>query len=128
MDIRWIAVLTGFLADYLITSLLVLLANPGADFVQGPDFRRIDHIILFVLLLLSTGVGGYIAGRMSRARLALHGLLVGVVGILYSQLAILGGNPVPGRAFVIGSLAGCLLGALDALISEWRIDLKTPRA
>jgi putative membrane protein (TIGR04086 family) len=128
MDIRWVAVFIGFMADYVISALLVLLANPAPEFSQGPDFRRADHIVLFVLLLLSTGTGGYVAGRIARSRLALHGMLVGVVGILYGQLALMGGNPAPGRAFVLGSLAGCALGALGGLISGWQIGLKTPRA
>src|SRR5689334_24580502 len=92
MNIRWMAVLTGYLVDYLISSLLLtVLASTTYSF--APDISQPADLILTCLLVLSTGVGGYVAGRMAQANRALHGLLVGVVGILVNQLFVLSGLP-----------------------------------
>ncbi len=117
MDVRWMAVITGFTVDYLITGLIILFANPAPDYFSAPDITRPAHLLLIALGLLSTGVGGFVAGRMSRTRQALHGLLVGAVGIIISELNLLTDSITIPRVFVIASAVGCLVGALGGLAS-----------
>jgi len=115
MNIRWMAVLTGYLVDLLISILLpAFLATP--EFFISPDLTQPADLILICLLVLATGVGGYVAGRIAQTQRAMHGLLVGVVGILTNQL--FGGPPIP-RALVVASAIGCLAGALGGLMSRY---------
>jgi putative membrane protein (TIGR04086 family) len=118
MDIRWSAVLIGFLTDYAITAVLILITNPGEDFLNAPDINRPEHLLSIALFTLSTGVGGYIAGRMAKMNYAMHGLLVGVIGILIGQLNVISGSPNPARPFIVASIIGCLLGAMGGLIAK----------
>jgi putative membrane protein (TIGR04086 family) len=112
MNVRWTAVLTGFLADYLISFFLSALATP--EFLGSPDPTRLGDLLLLGLLVLSTGIGGYIAGRIAQTNRTLNGLLVGVVGILLNQLA----PPLP-RAFVIASAVACGFAALGGFLSRY---------
>lgn len=118
MDIRWSAVLVGFLTDYAITAIIILLTNPSEEFRNAPNIALPEHLILIVLLTISTGVGGYISARLARSNHAMQGLLVGVIGILMGQLNVLGGAPNPARSFIVASVIGCLLGAMGGLIAK----------
>jgi len=112
MNVRWTAVLTGLLADYLISFFLGALATP--EFFGSPDPSRLSDLMLLALLVLSSGIGGYIAGRMAQADRTLNGLLVGVIGILLNQL----GPPMP-RVFVIASAVACVCAALGGFLSRY---------
>jgi putative membrane protein (TIGR04086 family) len=117
MNIRWMAVLTGYLVDLLISILLpAFLATP--EFFVSPDLSQPADLVLMCLLVLSTGVGGYVAGRMAQMQRVMHGLLVGVVGILINQLLMFSGPSIP-RVFVIANALGCLAGALGGLASRY---------
>lgn len=120
MNVRWTAVLTGFLVDCLISLLLISLASP--QFSEAPDLSQSGDVALLCLLTLSTGVGGYVAGRMAGQDRPLNGLLVGIVGILLNQL----GPPLP-RVFVLASAAGCLVAALGGFLSRYP-PLRRPRS
>ncbi len=117
MNIRWTAVLTGFLADILLIFFISFFAPPTVS--AGPDPTRAADLILIGLDILATGVGGYIAGRMAQARRPLHGLLVGVVGILAIQLQLLAGGPSLTRIDVVALALGCLAGALGGTLSRF---------
>jgi putative membrane protein (TIGR04086 family) len=117
MNIRWMAVLTGFLVDVLLTFVISFFAPPSVS--AGPDLTRTADIILIALGIVATGVGGYVAGRMAQTRRPLHGLLVGVVGILAIQLQLLAGGPTLTRVDVISLALGCLAGALGGLLSHF---------
>jgi putative membrane protein (TIGR04086 family) len=82
--------------------------------------------MLLCLLILSTGVGGYVAGRMGRQNRALHGVLVGVVGVLVNQLQTLSGGSPLSRTFVIASGVGCLIGGLGGILSRYPIRDRPP--
>ena len=117
MNIRWMAVLTGFLADILLTFLISFFAPSIVS--AGPDPTRAADLILIGMGILATGVGGYIAGRMAQAQRPLHGLLVGVVGILAIQLQLLAGGPSLTRIDIIALALGCLAGALGGFLSRF---------
>jgi hypothetical protein len=112
MNVRWMAVLTGFLVDILISSVLSLFARP--EFMTSPDLTRPGDLILLGLLTLSTGIGGYVAGRIAQTDRPLNGLLVAIVGILVGQLI-----SSPPRPFVIASVVACLLAALGGYLSRY---------
>jgi putative membrane protein (TIGR04086 family) len=112
MNVRWMAVLTGFLVDIVISQLLVLFAS--ANFFTSPDLTQAGDVILLGLLALSTGVGGYVAGRMARADRWLNGLLVAIVGVLFGQL----GPQLP-RPFIVASVVACGLAALGGYLSRF---------
>lgn len=114
MNVRWTAVLTGFLVDTTISLFLFLFASP--DFSTSPDLTRLDHLVLLCLLTASTGVGGYVAGRMAQVDRALNGLLVAIVGILVNQLSPVGPPP---RVIVIATAISCLLAALGGFLSRY---------
>jgi putative membrane protein (TIGR04086 family) len=114
------AVLTGFMVGALITFLLYALFSPQS--LTASDPTQSGGLFLIGLGLLSTGVGGYIAGRMAQIQRTLHGLLVGVVGILVLQLELMiGGGPGISHIQVIALAAGCLTGALGGWISHYRL-------
>ena len=113
------AVLTGFIVYILITFLLYALFSPQS--LTASDPTQSGGLFLIGLGLLSTGVGGYTAGRLAQTQRALHGLLVGVVGILVLQLEFaIGGRPGLSQTQVIALAAGCLAGALGGWISQYR--------
>ena len=93
MNVRWMAVLTGFFVDIAISALLSLLATP--QFYTAPNLAQPGDLLLLGLLALSTGIGGFVAGRMAGESRTINGLLVAVMGILVNQL----GPPLP-RVFV----------------------------
>jgi putative membrane protein (TIGR04086 family) len=117
MNVRWMGVLIGFAVDFLISAIIGLFASP--TFGETPDITRPDDLALLILLTLSTGVGGYVAGRMAERDRALNGLLVGVVGILFAQLQLLGSDIVLPRIFVVQALAACLCGALGGYLARF---------
>jgi len=112
MNVRWMAVLTGFVVDIAISALLSLLATP--DFFTAPNLTQPGDLLLIGLLVLSTGIGGFVAGRMAGESRAINGLLVAVIGILVNQL----GPPLP-RVFVVSSLIACGLAALGGYLSRF---------
>jgi putative membrane protein (TIGR04086 family) len=117
MNIRWMAVLTGFLVDVLLTFVISLLAPPTVS--AGLDLTNRSDLILVGLGVVATGVGGYVAGRMAQALRPLHGLLVGIVTILSIQFQQLAGGPNLTRTDVIALALGCLAGALGGLLSRF---------
>ena len=112
MNVRWMAVLTGFLADFFISQLMLPFANEA--FFAMPDISRPSDILMIALLTLSTGIGGYVAGRIAKTDRALNGFLVAIVGILIGQLS----GPIP-RILIIATVISCLLAALGGYLSRY---------
>jgi putative membrane protein (TIGR04086 family) len=123
MNIRWMAVLTGFLV-YILLTLFIFLFTPSSV-SAAPDPTRPADLILIALGILATGVGGYVAGRMAQAQRTLHGFLVGVVGVLAIQLQLMAGGSSLTRIDVLTLALGCLTGALGGLLS--RLPAQRPR-
>ena len=112
MNVRWMAVLTGFIVDIAISALLSFLATP--QFFTAPNPAQPGDLLLLGLLALSTGIGGFVAGRMAGESRTINGLLVAIVGILMNQL----GPPLP-RVLVISSAIACGLAALGGYLSRF---------
>ncbi len=112
MNIRWGAVAAGVAVDWLIGSLLSLLALlviGEADVLS----LATDPLWLSVSVVLTT-ISGYVAGRLGETDRAMHGLLVQVVNILIAQL----GAALP-RPVVLAYLAACAFAALGGYLSRF---------
>jgi putative membrane protein (TIGR04086 family) len=130
MNVRWMAVLTGYIVDTLISLLLLALLSSVVtpEFSASPDLTQPADLVLLCLLLLSTGIGGYVAGRMAPTDGPLHGLLVGVVGILVNQLETLTSGSPLSHTLVIASGVGCLIGGLGGFLSRYPTRDRPPSA
>lgn len=120
MDVHWSAVLRGWLIDFLL-SLIIQFSAIGlglTSFFESPDLSRPPDLVLLVLLLLSTGIGGYAAGRLARRAQIINGFMVGIIGVVIAAILNPGVSAVP-RLFVFGQIAGCGLGAVGGYISRF---------
>lgn len=120
MTIHWRALVTGFTTACALNALILFAAAPDTEFLRAPSIARPEHAAYLILLTLATGIGGYVAGRMARTSYLLHGLLVGVIGVLYAQLHLMSGGSAPPRVFVVASAMACIMGALGALVARVR--------
>ncbi|GAC1356811.1 MAG: hypothetical protein NVS4B8_26940 [Herpetosiphon sp.] len=121
--ILWMPVMLGFLVDNVL-SLLVREAGTLIDpAVLGKattsTLGSTTGIVVWVLGMLATGVGGYVAGRRAKEERVLHGVLVGGVGIILMLLIGLGGvqgsgyNGLDAGQQVMATLLGGAGGALS---------------
>ena len=112
MNVRWMAVLTGFVVDVFIG----LLISPfvSADLYTSPDLTRPGDVILLALPVVLTIVSGYVAGRMAKTSRALNGFLVQVIGILFAALT----GPMS-RIQVVVYLISSLFAALGGYLSRF---------
>lgn len=126
MNIRWTAVITGFMADFAFTVLLqvVILATGQSAVFTDPSLQNPVHVLLILIGATLTGVGGFVAGWLADNSFAMHGLLVGVVGILVAALANVGVTVPP--LLLLGQVIGCAFGAAGGMLAE-RVR-KSPRA
>jgi hypothetical protein len=112
MSVRWSAVLTGFLVDFLIGILLAPFISP--DIYTSPDLTQPGVLFLLSLPVVLTTISGYVAGRMAKTSRVLNGLLVQIVSILFSQLI----GPIP-RVAVVTYAAACAFAALGGYLSRY---------
>ncbi|MBX0327998.1 TIGR04086 family membrane protein [Oscillochloris sp. ZM17-4] len=117
MNIRWAAVLFGWLVDFGLSLALQLLviAVGATSFFDSPSFTSPTHLVIMLLFVLVVGAGGFAAARMAGTAFALHGFLVGVADILFSTL-LSGGVATP-RPFILIEILGCAAGALGGLLA-----------
>ena len=112
MNVRWMAVLTGFVVDVFIGLLVSLFVSQ--ELYLSPDLTRPGDVILLALPVVLTVVSGYVAGRMAKVSRALNGFLVQVVGILFAALT----GPMT-RVQVIVYLISSLFAALGGYLSRF---------
>jgi putative membrane protein (TIGR04086 family) len=112
MNVRWMAVLTGFLVDVLISFLLSPFISP--ELYTSPDLTRPGDMILLAVPVVLTAVSGYVAGRMAKTSRVLNGFLVQVVAILFSVLL----GPLTNTQVVTYALAS-LFAALGGYLSQF---------
>ena len=120
--IKWIAVVAGYLLDYVISLIVHAI---GAQFDPGLatqiSLATAAGVVTACMLVLSTGIGGYLAGRLAPAERVLHGALVGGLGIFLMLIFSLFGQSQPLTAIllqcvavVVGGLGGWLSGRVPA--------------
>ncbi len=119
MNIRWTAVITGFMADVALTVLLqmVIVAIGQSAVFTAPSLQNPWHVGLIALGAGLTGIGGFVAGWLATEAFAMHGFLVGVVGILVAALANVGVTVPP--LLLLGQALGCGCGALGGMLAGW---------
>lgn len=117
MEIRWTAVLIGYCVDFVLSILVQGFAPP--DYGLTIDLNQQSHLIILSLQVLATGVGGYVAGRMAPGARHMHGLLVGVIGVLLNYLpATLAGVRLP-TEITWASLIACGVALLGGLLGSY---------
>jgi putative membrane protein (TIGR04086 family) len=112
MNVRWTAVLTGFLVDVLISILLSPFISE--ELITSPDLSRPGDLFLLALPVVLTTVSGYVAGRMAKTSRVLNGFLVQIVSILFSVLL----GPLP-HTQIISFVVACLFAALGGYLSRF---------
>ena len=112
MNVRWSAVITGFLVDFLIGILLTPFISQ--DLYASPDLTQPGVIFLLSLPVVLTTISGYVAGRMAKTSRVINGLMVQIVGILLGVLS----GPIP-RVGVITYAAACAFAALGGYLSRY---------
>lgn len=112
MNVRWQAVMTGFLVDFLIWVLLSLFV--GEDLYTAPDLSQLSVVLLLGLPIVLTTVSGYVSGRMAKTSRALNGLMVQIVIIIFSMLS----GPIP-RVVVVTYAISCFFAALGGYLSRY---------
>ncbi len=112
MNVRWSAVMTGFLVDFLIGILLAPFISQ--DIFTSPDLTQPRVLFLLSLPVVLTTISGYVAGRMAKTSRVLNGLMVQIVIILFSQL----GGPIP-RVAIVTYVAACIFAALGGYLSRY---------
>jgi putative membrane protein (TIGR04086 family) len=117
MNVRWTAVLFGWLVDFALSLLLqmLILWVGVAGFFDNPSLLNPTHLALMLLFVAVVGVGGFVGARMAGSDYVLHGFLVGVADILISTL-LNSGSATP-RPFILIEILGCGAGALGGLLA-----------
>lgn len=109
--------ISGFMADFAFTILLqvVILATGQSAVFTDPSLSNPIHVLLILIGASLTGVGGFVAGWLADNSYAMHGLLVGVVGILVAAIANVG-IAVP-SLLLLGQTIGCAFGAVGGALA-----------
>jgi putative membrane protein (TIGR04086 family) len=82
MRIHWFAVINGFVAYAVCFTLLLWVFDPVA--LQFAD--RQDWLQYSLFSCLAVSLGGYIAGRMAGTQHGMHGVLVGLLAVIFSNV------------------------------------------
>lgn len=117
--IVWFAVLLGVFVDQIISSIILGIgsqADPNIN--NGTFYLTAAGLITAGLLAVSTGVGGWSAGRLAKQERVLHGALVGGVGLVLMVLLGLAGERWQIDELLV-QFAGTALGALGGWLSRF---------
>jgi len=112
MNVRWTAVLTGFVVDVFISLLLSPFVSQ--DLYTSPDLARAGDVILLAIPIVLTVVSGYVAGRMAKTDRVLNGFLVQIVSIVFGSLV----GPMT-RTQVVVYVISCFFAALGGYLSRF---------
>ena len=117
--IRWLAVAAGYFVDALISLAILGIAQQfDPELVRGVSFRTSAGTIAAILLVLSTGIGGWLAGRLAKHEYVLHGALVGSIGIIDMLISSLFGEQAPLTNILLQCVA-VAVGAIGGWLSRW---------
>lgn len=117
--IVWLAVLAGFFADYFISIIISLIGQQfDPQLTIGLTLASTAGIVTTVLLSLSTGFGGWLAGRLAKHEYILHGALVGGISLITVFL-----NSLFVESATLFNIVHAIVlvgtGALGGLLSRW---------
>ena len=116
----WLAVTAGFLADMLISWGISSLGSLFDSNLRNGvvSFATTAGIVTAILLVLSTGLGGWLAGRIAKRENVLHGVLVGGLGIFALLIASFSGERLP-LADIVLQIVAVGVGGLGGWLSRW---------
>lgn len=117
--VQWIAVAIGWMVDFSLRILLqVSLFWFGLTaFFREPEITNPIHLAILGLVLLSTAIGGFVAARVAERSEALHGMLVGLVGILAVAATSIGLQPTP-LIFIVAQIVSVGTATLGGLLAS----------
>jgi putative membrane protein (TIGR04086 family) len=117
MNVKWTAVLFGWLVDFALSLLLqmIIVWFGVSSFFDSPSFANPIHLALMLLFVAVVGVGGYVGARMAGSDYALHGFLVGIADILVS--ALLSSGAATPHPFILIEVLGCAAGAAGGVLA-----------
>ncbi len=118
--IMWFAIAVGLLADNVISLIITAISQQyDPELGQQITFATGAGALVAVLLVASTGFGGWLAGRLAKTEHVLHGALVGGMGIIILLFtSLFGAEPIP----LINTLLQCVavvVGAFGGWLSQW---------
>jgi putative membrane protein (TIGR04086 family) len=118
LAVNWLAVAFGWLVDFSLKLLvqMVVFWTGATAFYRQPDPTAPAHLLFFALLLLITGLGGFVAARFAEEAFWLNGLMVGLFAILASAVA----NPrlvVVPPLLIYAQIAGCFFAVLGGMLA-----------
>ena len=117
--IKWLAVPAGYIVDILISLIIIGVGERFDPQIRnGVSFATGAGTITAILLVLSTGAGGWLAGRLARYEYVLHGSLVGGIGIIDMFISSLFGQSVPLANILLQCIA-VAIGGLGGWLSRW---------
>ncbi len=117
--IVWLAAASGYFADVVI-SLIILMIGTQIDpsLADGISFDSTAGAVTAILLVVSTGVGGWLAGRLAKQEYVLHGVLVGGIGLITMLVESLFATAPPLVNIQLQFVA-IGLGGLGGWLSRW---------
>ena len=117
--IRWLAIAAGFVVDVLISLAIISVGQRfDPELGRGVSFATSAGTITAILLVLSTGVGGWLAGRLARHEYVLHGVLVGGLGIIDMLISSFFGEQPP-LANILLQCVAVVVGGIGGWLSQW---------
>lgn len=117
--INWLAVLAGNVLDNVLSAIIASIGlgfDPNIQF--DGFFSSSTGVVIGLLLMLATVVGGWLAGRIAKEERFLHGFIVGGIGIFMLLLATWVDQPVRLDEIVLQCIATVLAG-LAGYGSRW---------
>jgi putative membrane protein (TIGR04086 family) len=100
----------------LVIYLIGLGIDPGIE-TQGLLASSVG-IVISLLLVLSTIIGGWLAGRLAKEERFLHGFMVGGIGIVMLLIESFSGEAMPLDTILLQFVATGLAG-LAGYVSRW---------
>jgi len=116
--IVWLAAALGYFVDTFVSTLIGAVGSQfDPTLAQGISLRTTAAIITAILLVLSTGFGGWVAGRLARQEYLLHGVLVGGIGVVAMLIESMFGQPYPLTNILLQFVA-VLVGGVGGWLSQ----------
>ncbi len=117
--IKWVAVLAGWTVDVVLSMLVMAIAlAAGLQIETGRFFASPGGIVIGLILVALTGIGGFVAGWIAKDEHVLHGVLVGGVGILYLLFVSLI-DVAPSFDSIVLQVCATVLAGLGGYMSRW---------
>jgi putative membrane protein (TIGR04086 family) len=117
--INWLAVVAGYFTDLTLSLIIAYIGSQlGANLERGITFNTSADTLTAILLVVSTGLGGWLAARLAKHEQVLHGVLVGGIGIMDMLIMSFFGERSP-LATILLQVVAVGVGGLGGWLSRW---------